>query len=425
MTKTEWTHLHYEVSRVFTPAAPISANELFAGRGEQVDKVIDAINQNGQHAVIYGERGVGKTSLSNILASRIVTTSSGHQAFNPRINCSVGDSFSSLWKNVFSEIKMTVSESGIGFSSKVYKSVHSAIDLVPDPDSITPTDIRFVLEKIGRDNLLMVILDEFDRLPQSGLVRRTLADTIKTLSDYSVPATLIIVGVAESVSELISEHESIERALVQVLMPRMQAKELHEIVDKGMQKLGMQIDDDARSKIALLSQGLPPYTHRLALEAARVALSDRKLLIDRTCIKPAMKTALDNTQQSLRDNYRRAVTSPQPNSLYERVLLACAIAKNDQFGYFSATAVQEPFSKIMRKDYELPSFQRHLKHFCKPEGGNVLRRDGVPRRYTYRFRNPLMQPFVAMRGVVDGHIGEDEAMFSSFFLNSNGHSQPS
>ena len=333
MTKTEWDELSYKVSSVFTPAAPISGNELFAGRGDQINKVIDAINQNGQHAVIYGERGVGKTSLSNVLASRIVT-SSGHQAFNPRINCTASDSFSSLWKNVLSEISMAVDEKKVGFSEKVSKTVHSVIDLVPDPNKITPSDIKVVLEKIGRDHLLMVILDEFDRLPQHGTARRTLADMIKTLSDYAVPATIIIVGVAESVSELISEHESIERALVQVLMPRMRIDELREIVDKGMQKLGMRIDVEANSRIAMLSQGLPPYTHRLALEASRVAVKDRRVLIGCADIKPAMKAALDNTQQSLLDGYRRAVTSPQSNNLYERVLLACALAKNDSVRLF-------------------------------------------------------------------------------------------
>jgi hypothetical protein len=38
---------------------------------------------------------------------------------------------------------------------------------------------------------------------------------IKVLSDNSVPATLVLVGVADSVDALIVEHQSIERALVQ------------------------------------------------------------------------------------------------------------------------------------------------------------------------------------------------------------------
>jgi hypothetical protein len=41
--------------------------KLFAGRSEQVDQIIGAICQKGYHVVLYGDRGVSKTSLSNVL----------------------------------------------------------------------------------------------------------------------------------------------------------------------------------------------------------------------------------------------------------------------------------------------------------------------------------------------------------------------
>ncbi|MFY9719669.1 MAG: ATP-binding protein [Candidatus Cybelea sp.] len=59
--------LHYEASEVFTPSSPIDSNDLFAGRRQQVTQIINAINQGGQHAGLYGERGVGKTSLANVI----------------------------------------------------------------------------------------------------------------------------------------------------------------------------------------------------------------------------------------------------------------------------------------------------------------------------------------------------------------------
>jgi ABC-type lipoprotein export system ATPase subunit len=42
---------------------------LLAGRDKQIALVIDAVNQKGQHVIICGERGVGKTSLFNVLKS--------------------------------------------------------------------------------------------------------------------------------------------------------------------------------------------------------------------------------------------------------------------------------------------------------------------------------------------------------------------
>ena len=303
---------------------------------------------------------------------------------------------------------MVAPEKSAGFQSATREREESALDLLLRESEITPDDVRIVLSTIGKDYPLLVILDEFDRLPEDN-DRRAIADTIKALSDYAVPATLIIVGMAETVSELIAKHESIERALSQVPMPRMKPSELCDIIDKGTNKLNMTIDTDARSKIAGLSQGFPSYTHKLGLHAARIALGHRRLRIEDCDVKLAIEEAVTDAQQSLQNDYKKAVTSPQKKNLYERVLLACALAKNDQFGYFQAADVKKPMSKIMGKTYDIPSFAKHLNAFCDPCRGSVLKKEGVKRKYIYRFNSPLMQPFVVMKGIVDKRIDEDES----------------
>ena len=257
---------------------------------------------------------------------------------------------------------------------------------------------------MAQSRALLVIFDEFDRLTDQP-TRRTMADTIKALSDHAVPATIVVVGVADTVSDLIAEHESIDRSLIQIPMPRMEPSELGELLDKGMRKLGMRLELKARQKIIDLSQGLPPYTHRLALHATRAAIRTQRRTITEADVKHAIKDAVENAQQSLRENYRKAISSPQTGNLFGQVLLACARAKTDDFGYFAAADVRKPMSRIMRKRYEIPSFARHLNRFCQPERGCVLRKEGEKHRYRYRFSDPLMQPFVIMKGIVDSGNG--------------------
>src|SRR4051794_10335809 len=96
--------LAIRVGTVFTPAAPINRNELFAGRKDQLLRVLDAINQRGQHAVIYGERGVGKTSLANILTVHLRAPNGILIA--PHVTCAKGDDYSSIWRKVFTEIEL-------------------------------------------------------------------------------------------------------------------------------------------------------------------------------------------------------------------------------------------------------------------------------------------------------------------------------
>ncbi|NKB17948.1 MAG: hypothetical protein HC770_07495 [Pseudanabaena sp. CRU_2_10] len=70
---------------------------------------------------------------------------------------------------------------------------------------INPEFIRVRLQRqiIGS---AIIIVDEMDRLTRDSYFTALMADTIKTLSDHSTNITLILVGVANSVEELIAEH---------------------------------------------------------------------------------------------------------------------------------------------------------------------------------------------------------------------------
>ena len=47
---------------------------------------MDAANQAGQHAIIYGERGVGKTSLANVI-SHFLQPFTSETIISARVNC--------------------------------------------------------------------------------------------------------------------------------------------------------------------------------------------------------------------------------------------------------------------------------------------------------------------------------------------------
>lgn len=57
-TPQDWQHRIYEVLDLFSPGAPIDEGALLAGRGKQIDQLVEVLFQRGQHAILYGERGV-------------------------------------------------------------------------------------------------------------------------------------------------------------------------------------------------------------------------------------------------------------------------------------------------------------------------------------------------------------------------------
>jgi hypothetical protein len=71
----EWMHLDFRAADIFSPHAPIDEEQLFVGRLDLVDGLIETVFQRGQHAILYGERGVGKTSLASVLGAKIFVKS--------------------------------------------------------------------------------------------------------------------------------------------------------------------------------------------------------------------------------------------------------------------------------------------------------------------------------------------------------------
>jgi hypothetical protein len=64
-------------------------------------------------------------------------------------------------------------------------------------------------------------------------------------------------------------------------------------------------------------------------------------------------------------------------------------------------------TRVMRHKYEIAAFSRHLNDFCAKERGPILEKRGYRRRYRFRFLNPLMQPYVLMKGIADGILTEE------------------
>lgn len=393
------------LGEVFTPSAPIDRLSLFAGRVAQRRAVSDAILQRGRHAVLFGERGVGKTSLASVL--REYLEAAGQAVIAPRVNCDDGDDYSAIWRKAFDDLQVIQRRRTLGFTPEVRQIVHSASALISDEQPITPHEARLLLEQLGEQTLLVVIVDEFDRV--ASRVRTQFADTIKMLSDQSVPATLVLAGVGETVSSLIGEHESIERALAQVRVPRMSTSELRQVVDGGLSEVGMQVQVVARDRIAALSQGLPHYTHLIALYAARNANDAGLDAVGSDHVAAGIREAVENAQETITTTHHRAVMSARADSLYRQVALACALAKTDELGYFTAGAVRRPMAAIMGKPYAIPAFAKHMNEFCSEERGAVLEKIGTRRNYRFRFRNPLLPPYVIMSGIAQDLIETDQA----------------
>lgn len=262
-------------------------------------------------------------------------------------------------------------------------------------------DVRRVLELIPGG---VFIVDEFDRAAQTS--SREFTDLIKALSDLAVNCTVVLVGVSDTVDQLISDHASISRALIQILLPRMEAEDLKKILSNAEKTLGVKFSPESKNFIVYVSQGLPHYTHLIGLNAVRTAALDYyTTYIEREHVFEALKRAVKQAQQSVTNKYVKATHSAHKDALYRHVLLACALTAtrfHDALGYFNPGAVVAPLAKILDKPVEIATFNSHLTEFCGQKRGSVLERDGQARAYRFRFSDPLLVPYTFMDAVATG-----------------------
>jgi hypothetical protein len=181
---------------------------------------------------------------------------------------------------------------------------------------------------------------------------------------------------------------------------------LNEIINLRLKLTPHKLEGDARWKTVMLARGLPFYVHMLGKHAFQHCVSDRRLIVTDSDVDVAMDTFISQTEQSFYEDYRRSTESNQADANFRQVLLACALAKTDESGFFSPTSVIAPLTKILKRPIQHANFQRHLTEFISEERGNVLIRRGKERQYRYRFKDPMMQPYIIMKGIRDNMVDD-------------------
>jgi energy-coupling factor transporter ATP-binding protein EcfA2 len=201
LTEDDWNAKSFEASQLFSPSAPINEHELFAGRGSEIRKVLEAVTERGKHVVLFGERGVGKTSLSQIFSGLFPTTLKHISLFRAQVDPT--DSFSSVWRKVFRDLHV-----------RIARAAQEQLVPLADffPSDIYPDDVRREFEAMfSPSDIPIIVIDEFDKAADHR-IHELMANTIKALSDYSVNVTVILVGVADDINELVGRTR-IDRAL--------------------------------------------------------------------------------------------------------------------------------------------------------------------------------------------------------------------
>lgn len=378
------------LNQVFSPSTPIQEKDFFFGRMSQLEKIIEAINEKGQHAILYGERGVGKTSLANTMNKSFTNV------FPVKVTCDRKDSFKSLWESAFEKIQFSKTTSGIGFNAEKMTEIVDMEEHITTIQNLKTNHIITLLNSFGEDFKLMFIFDEFDNI-NNEKTRASFADLIKSLSDNNINTTIILVGIADNIESLIGNHQSLERCLKQVKLPRMGKDECEEIIDNGIKKLGLKIDKIVREKIIEFSSGFPHYVHLLCKYGCRELINNERITFSEAYLTIAINKGIDNTSEQLRISYRKAILSSNSSEKWKFLLHACANCNLDEFNSFSISDIVKKYNSLTKSNSKNNNLNYNLNKLATESRGEILAKLGKGMSTRYTFKNPMMRAFIKLK----------------------------
>lgn len=252
-----------------SPSKPIASIELLHGRSSALRKIEKALHADCRNIFIYGDRGVGKSSLAQTAATQYQSADNNFVL----VECCRDSTFFGIVESVARkatnnalrkvEQSRTTKLSVPVLSHEITKKTttdHHALGSIKSIDHASD-----VIDYIGKlhSEKPIVVIDEFDAI-ESQKERELFSIFIKHLGDKNINVKFIFAGIAQSLETLLGAHLSSIRQFETIKLERLSWDARWEIVEYAAQGLGLEITKEFLIRIAGISDGFPYYVHLIA-----------------------------------------------------------------------------------------------------------------------------------------------------------------
>jgi Cdc6-like AAA superfamily ATPase len=273
-----------KLRHAFTPSQPVADRRLFAGREDVLKTMIRSIEDQRLHVVLYGERGIGKTSLMHVLTQAATEA----RYIVVYTSCGANSTFDETFRAAAEQIPLLF-HSGFSPTAAETEKGSTLADLLPH-EPLSPRKFGDLCAKLTGTRVL-IILDEFDRA-ESGSFRRDVAELIKNLSDRLGRVQLVLAGVAADLTELVEHIPSIRRNIFALRVPKMSEAEVLQIVANGEREADLKFDAQAGAFVVEVARGSPYIANLICHHAGHAALDQGRSTVMPADVASAVDRAI-------------------------------------------------------------------------------------------------------------------------------------
>lgn len=400
-----------QVRKEFLTARPITSPEHLKGREKALLALTDALRTPGKHAFIYGYRGVGKTSLAQTAAYQIQ-----HSAGVPVIvGCEPGSTFESVVLDIVRRAlaidpleKKGQTKLAIGGGLPQLGSANFSFDKNYTPNEIRINNVSDAISYLDAACKrftfgFTVLVDEFDQLKNQQCHAR-FANLLKQVNDQGLSVKFIFCGIAETVEDLFSSHESIFRQIHTTSVDPLPLQARIDILDDAAEALQISLRSDFKYRISQISDGFPSFVHLIAEKVFTCAYDRNGCDVDRDSYDEGLIEAVQSVEFKLKRAYENALH--KNTHKYEHVIWAAA---GHKFFDVNVDIVWNNYIDVCHQIGEQPlgraNINTKLNQLTTPEYGSILEK---VRRSNYTFTEKMMRGYARLRAERHGCVLGEE-----------------
>jgi hypothetical protein len=303
-----------KVARTFDSAHPVRTRDELFGRTDELNILISATLDLGQHVIIHGARGSGKTSLVRIYGDH----ADGQGAIVIYMACEPGATFAELVRPYLHALPAAA------LAPEERGRFRDALATLPE--TFGPRAfVDLIAERVMGS--VVFIFDEFDRITDPH-VKAEVAVAMKLLSDSLASVLFMLVGIAHNVSDVIECHPSLRRHMRAVSLGRIEPDSVKALIDAGEASTGLTFDDDARWIVTRASCGSPFHVRLFCQHAGIAALARGSSSVSSSDARSGLHSAILQWAAMNNEDAQHFVTLVERDALLpeiERIAHAAAL----------------------------------------------------------------------------------------------------
>jgi AAA ATPase domain len=376
------------------------------GRPDLQTTVTEALRDTGAQILLYGDPGVGKTTLLNYCAADesmpvLFVSCQTHMSFDDHIDAAI--------RELVDERQVARSRDrsknrgrtlGISRPITIRGTVKSTTGETRRFETVDRIPLLALVDAMQKTGHRIIAFDNFHNV--SGEERQPFAQAIETLSDRAATTgdiKIALLGVTQDAQTLVATSGSVGRRLVQIGVPRMPDRGIEEIIRTGFGLLDLTWTSRQLARMTFFSDGFPFFAHLLGLTISRRAIRDGVTAIEDSFVRDALHIAVQSVEASYRERVQAAMAKGKTERL--RFGLITTLLRSRRTHWTTSQIVgQYVYSSWSTTDPA--DLEPALSQLVTADFGALLTRSGRAGDFTYRFADPYARLCALLSAFPDG-----------------------